>query len=271
MYDDASDDGACWIADAALGVEHVALLRPERLCLPEHLPSARAGCGMLLRAARVLGKVQPEPADAIACAVIELDRGSQTFAIQRRALPDREGAVRAHAGTHLCGFADEAVQAGVTIDLASRFERELLETRHVVLRLGSVLRRDQPPGGALREKVDGRVEEQRRDQERAEERQDSRDGCRVSVPAQRPSPDESYDAARDAGEQQPERRHARVARVQECHGKNRRKHPAGQQQESQWPGLRRQAPARGGGNEDERGGPEGGQLNRQQPAEQGQA
>ena len=138
VHDDRADDGACLRSQMLRSAW--SMLRssdPNGCASPNISHLHEPDAAMLLRAARVLGKVQPEAADAIACAVIELDRRSQAFAIQRRALPDREGAVRAHAGTHLCGASPtrRCRRGSRSISLLASSVSSWRRV-HVVLRLG---------------------------------------------------------------------------------------------------------------------------------------
>ena len=82
MHDDRADHRAPpVVADAALGMEHVALLGAERLRLAEQLSHWHDGSSArLLRAAGVFGKVQPEAADELAAAVVQLDRRGEPLA-----------------------------------------------------------------------------------------------------------------------------------------------------------------------------------------------
>ena len=95
VHDDAADDGAVGSQMLRSAWSMLRSSDPNGCASPNishwHEPDAADSCVL----PGVLGKVQPEAADAIAGAVVQLDRGSQALAIQRRALPDREGAGRA--------------------------------------------------------------------------------------------------------------------------------------------------------------------------------
>ncbi len=231
------------VADAALGVEHVAFLRAERLRLPEHLPLARHRGARLLRAAGVLRKVQAEPAHEIAGAVVQLDGRRQPLPVQRRPLPHGKGARRSGGGRDAVGRAHEPGEPRIAVDLVARLERSAPAAAGGDSAPRRVLRGDEAPGCTLGEKADRGVEQQRRHQERHEQREYPRDRRGVPIPRDDPRAEERRGGAGAAGRQQPERRDARFRRGQERDRSQRRGDPARQQQRPDAPSAARQPPA----------------------------
>ena len=269
VHDDRPDHLTARDADAPLRMEHAALFRAEGLRLAEHLPAAGELRLRLLRAARVLGEIQPEAAHQLAAGVVELDGRREPLAIERRLLPDGERTRRPRRRVELIGAdADQLRQAGIAIDLGPRLDCQFLEALCVVLRLDGVLRRDQPARRALGEVVDRRIQQERRHQEREEQREEPRHRGRVPIPRDETPTEEREQRADEARGEESEGRGARLGQGRQCRRHGRRSRPQQQHEQPRPPVRQTDAPFRGRRQEEDRRRPEHRQVDRQQPAEQ---
>ena len=255
--------------DAALGVQHAALLGAEgRHFTPRHPAAAR---GELGRGRAVVGHVQGERADQLAILVVELDVRRQALAREDGLFPDQERGIGGDRGRRGPVRRDQLRQLGKPVDLVAGLVQPRPQGLAVVLGLDGVLGDDQLAGRAFGEEIHRRVEQQRRHEEGEEQAEDPRRHRRPPVPGGDTRADQRRESAHRGREDERRGRHGPAPRRRNRGGDDRRQQPGRQDQQARPPCAARHTMRNDGRNQGQRRRPHDGKMQRRHASHQRQA